>query len=93
MPEAAIDEDCRAIFAEYYIGSTGKFLYIKAVPESVGKEEAAHKKLRFGILAADALHAFVALLRIQFVRHEIKVVNIICHPNYKWQQIQLYQAS
>lgn len=70
VPEASVDEDCRAVFAEYYIGSTGKFLYIEAVPESVGKEEAAHKKLRFGVLAADALHAFVALLRIQLIWHK-----------------------
>lgn len=70
VPEAAVDEDCRAVLAEYYVGSTREFLYIEAVPESVGKEEAAHKKLRFGVLAADALHAFVALLRTQFVRHK-----------------------
>ena len=69
VPEAAVYKNSCTVFAEYYIGSTREILYIQAVSESVSKQETPYKKFRNGVLATDALHAFVALLGIEFVWH------------------------
>ena len=71
VPEAAIDEDDRAVLAEDDVGRTRQTLHVDAVSEATGKEIMAHKELGLGVAAPDMRHTFVALVLGEFVGHGV----------------------
>ena len=61
VPEAAVDEDDGAVFAQHYVGGAGQALDIYAVAVAMGMQVATHNQLGLGVLALDARHALVPL--------------------------------
>ena len=72
VPEAAVDEDDGAVFAQHYVGGAGQMLDVYAVAVAMGMQVTAHNQLRFGVLALDARHALVPLFFRHPVCHAIK---------------------
>ena len=70
VPEAAVDEDDGAVFAQHYVGGAGQALDIYAVAVAVGMEVTAHDHLGLGILALDTRHALVPLFFSHLVCHD-----------------------
>ena len=62
MPEATVDEDDCAIFAQHDVGMTGESGMVEAIAEAAGKEILAHQYLRARSLALYCRHAAMALL-------------------------------
>ena len=62
MPEATVDEDDSAVFAQYNVGMTGESGMVEAIAEAAGKEILAHQYLRARSLALYCRHAAMALL-------------------------------
>ena len=56
VPEAAVDEDGGSVFFEDNVGGARELFHVESVPETLGKQELAHKKLWLGVLASYALH-------------------------------------
>ena len=61
MPEAAVDEDDCAVFAQHDVGMAGESGMVEAIAEAAGKEILAHQNLRARSLALDCSHAAMAL--------------------------------
>ena len=61
MPEAAVDEDDCAVFAQHNVGMAGESGMVEAIAEAAGKEILAHQNLRARSLALDCSHAAMAL--------------------------------
>ena len=70
VPEATVDEDDGAVFAQHYVGGAGQALDIYAVAVAVGMQVVAHNQLGLGILSLDARHALVPLFFSHPVRHD-----------------------
>ena len=62
VPEAAVDEDDCAVFAQHDVGMAGESGMVEAIAEAAGKEILAHQYLRARSLALYCRHAAVALL-------------------------------
>ena len=62
MPEATVDEDDSAVFAQHDVGMTGESGMVEAIAEAAGKEILAHQYLRARSLALYCRHAAMALL-------------------------------
>ena len=62
MPEATVDEDDCAVFAQHDVGMTGESGMVEAIAEAAGKEILAHQYLRARSLALYCRHAAMALL-------------------------------
>ena len=56
MPEAAVDKDDNPVFGENEIRFPGVPLIILSVPQPLAEQILPHKKLRFGVLAANPRH-------------------------------------
>ena len=56
VPEAAVDEDGEAAWAEADVGFPGEVAAVEAVAQAHGGEGAAHREFRGGVRAADAGH-------------------------------------
>lgn len=82
VPEAAVDEDGGSVFFEDNVGRARELFHVESVPETLGKQELAHKKLGLGVLASYALHTFTSLLGIELVCHSVKVGKK-SHPEYE----------
>ena len=61
MPEATVDKDDSAVFAQYDVGMAGESGMVEAIAETTGKEILAHQNLRARSLALDCSHAAMAL--------------------------------
>ena len=61
MPETAINEDSRSVFAHDYIRLSGYTLDVQAISISMRPQPFPHKNFRLGCLTADMRHAAVAL--------------------------------
>ena len=61
MPEATVDEDDCAVFAQHDVGMAGESGMVEAIAEAAGKEILAHQNLRARSLALDWSHAAMAL--------------------------------
>lgn len=70
MPEAAVDEDDGAVFAQHYVGGAGQAFDIYAVAVAMGMQVTAHDHLGLGVLALDARHAPVPLFFTHPVCHD-----------------------
>ena len=62
MPEATVDEDDCAVFAQHDVGMAGESGMVEAKAEAAGKEILAHQYLRARPLALYCRHAAMALL-------------------------------
>ena len=62
MPEATVDKDDSAVFAQYDVGMAGESGMVEAIAEAAGKEILAHQYLRARSLALYCRHAAMALL-------------------------------
>ena len=62
MPEATVDEDDCAVFAQHDVGMAGESGMVEAIAEAAGKEILAHQYLRARSLALYCRHAAMALL-------------------------------
>ena len=62
MPEATVDEDDCAVFAQHDVGMTGESGMVEAIAEAAGKEILAHQYLRARSLALYCSHTAMALL-------------------------------
>ena len=76
MPEAAVHEDSRLIFAQYDIRGTGQALYIHTESEAAMKQVFTDYDLRLRILALNHRHDVATL----FFRDQI------CHINPAMQK-------
>ena len=56
VPEAAVDEDGGSVFFEDNVGGARELFHVESVPETLGKQELAHKKFGLGVFASYALH-------------------------------------
>ena len=70
VPEAAVDEDDGAVFAQHYVGGAGQALDIYAVAVATGVQVTAHNHLGLGVLALDACHAPMPLFLSHSVCHD-----------------------
>ena len=68
MPETAVDENYRVIFAQDYVWSPRQRPDIQPIAESCGKERFPHRHFRPRVSAADMRHAPVSL----FLRHPVR---------------------
>ena len=62
MPEATVDEDDCAVFAQHDVGMAGESEMVEAIAEAAGKEILAHQYLGARSLALYCSHAAMALL-------------------------------
>lgn len=72
VPEAAVDEDHRAVFWQDKVGSAGQRLVFRTVDgEAIAEavEYRAHGQLRFRVASPDAGHDLGALFRSEDVGH------------------------
>ena len=69
VPEAAVDEDDRAVLAQHDVGRAGQAADVDAETEPACKQVFAHQYLGLGVAAADAGHALVPLFGCQLVCH------------------------
>lgn len=60
MPEATVNKDHLAAFAEHKVGPTWQRLDVNAITEAHRVDEAANERFRFRVLVADPTHAFAA---------------------------------
>ena len=73
MPEATVDKDDSAVFAQYDVGMAGESGMVEAIAEATGKEILAHKYLGACSLALYCCHAAVALLLCHLVHLAAKL--------------------
>ena len=73
MPEATVDKDDSAVFAQYDVGMAGESGMVEAIAEATGKEILAHKYLGACSLALYCSHATVALLLCHLVHLAAKL--------------------
>ena len=73
VPEAAVDEDDCAVFAQHDVGMAGESGMVEAIAETTGKEILAHKYLGACSLALYSSHAAVALLLCHLVHLAAKI--------------------
>ena len=73
MPEATVDKDDSAVFAQYDVGMAGESGMVEAIAETTGKEILAHKYLGACSLALYCSHATVALLLCHLVHLAAKL--------------------
>ena len=73
MPEATVDKDDSAVFAQYDVGMAGESGMVEAIAEATGKEILAHKYLGACSLALYSSHAAVALLLCHLVHFAAKL--------------------
>lgn len=73
MPEATVDKDDSAVFAQYDVGMAWKSGMVEAIAEATGKEILAHKYLGACSLALYSSHASVALLLCHLVHLTAKL--------------------
>ena len=73
MPEATVDKDDSAVFAQYDVGMAGESGMVEAIAEATGKEILAHKYLVACSLALYRSHAAVALLLCHLVHLAAKI--------------------
>ena len=73
MPEATVDKDDSAVFAQYDVGMAGESGMVEAIAEATGKEILAHKYLGACSLALYSSHAAVALLLCHLVHLAAKL--------------------
>ena len=71
VPEAAVDEDDGAVFAQYDVGMTREAGMVEAVAEAAGKEILAHQHLGARSFAFYGGHAAVSLLLCHLVHRVI----------------------
>ena len=74
VPEAAVDEDDGAVFAQDNVGGAWQALDIYAVAVAMGVQVTAHNYLGLGVLALDACHAPMPLFLSHSVCHD-KTIN------------------
>ena len=74
VPEAAVDEDDGAVFAQDNVGGAWQALDVYAVAVAMGVQVTAHNHLGLGVLALDARHALVPLLCGHSVCHATKIL-------------------
>ena len=70
VPEAAVDEDDGAVFAQDNVGCTGQMLDVYAVAVAMCMQITAHNHLGLCVLALDARHALVPLFFCHPVCHD-----------------------
>ena len=70
MPEATVDEDDSAVFAQHDVGTTGQTRVVQPIAEPSAEQEPPHQLLRFGVLPSYRCHTAMALLLGQFV-HDV----------------------
>ena len=75
VPEAAVDEDDGAVFAQHYVGGAGQAFDIYAVTVAVGVQVTSHNQFWFCVLALDARHALVPLFFCHSVCHAAKIID------------------
>ena len=73
MPEATVDKDDSAVFAQYDVGMAGESGMVEAIAEATGKEILAHKYLGASSLALYCSHATVALLLCHLIHLAAKL--------------------
>ena len=73
MPEATVDKDDSAVFAQYDVGMAGESGMVEAIAEATGKEILAYKYLGASSLALYRSHAAVALLLCHLVHLAAKI--------------------
>ena len=73
MPEATVDKDDSAVFAQYDVGMAGESGMVEAIAEATGKEILAHKYLGACSLALYCSHATVALLLCHLIHLAAKL--------------------
>ena len=73
MPEATVDKDDSAVFAQYDVGMAGESGMVEAIAETTGKEMLAYKYLGASSLALYRSHAAVALLLCHLVHLAAKI--------------------
>ena len=69
MPEAAVDEDGRAVRPHNDVRLAWHALHVEPVAVAMAPQPAAHLQLGFRVPAADVRHAAVPLLRCHRVGH------------------------
>ena len=74
VPEAAVDEDDGAVFAQDNVGGAWQALDVYAVAVAMGVQVTAHNHLGIGVLALDACHAPMPLFPSHSVCHD-KTIN------------------
>lgn len=74
VPEATINKDNGAVFAQYYVGGAGQAFDVYAVAVAVGVQIMSHDQLGLCVLALDARHALVPLFLSHLVCHGAKIL-------------------
>ena len=69
VPEAAVDEDDRAVFGEDDIRAPWQIASVEAIAEPERKETSPDHVLRLGVLSSNPGHAVAALARGQDIGH------------------------
>ena len=75
VPEATVDEDDGAVFAQHYVGGTGQTLYVYAKAVAPCVQIAPYQQFGFCILAAYARHTIVSLFFRHSVCHKAKMLS------------------
>ena len=84
MPEATVDEDDCAVFAQNDVRMTGESGMVEAIAEAAGKEILAHQYLGARSLALYCSHAAMALLLGHLV-HMPQSYELILKRQRKWE--------
>lgn len=70
VPETAVDEDARAVFAQHHVGPARQPRMVQPVAEPVSPQIAPHHQLGLGVLAVDGRHVAVSLLGYGLLGHD-----------------------
>jgi len=78
VPEAAVDENHRAVLPQHQVGMPRQAWMVEPVAEAAAEQEAAHNQLGLGVLAVYRRHAAVALFFCKLVGHVRAIVKSRC---------------
>ena len=70
VPETAVDEDARAVFAQHHVGTARQPRMVQPIAEPVSPQVAPHHQLGLGVLAVDGRHVTVSLLGYGLFGHD-----------------------
>ena len=69
MPEAPVDEDCRAIFTHHDVGLPWDALHVEPIAVTMLPQPLPHLQFGFGAFAVDVRHAAMSLFWSHFISH------------------------
>ena len=69
VPEAAVDENHRAVFGQHNVGGAGQLLIVEPVAQAVGVQVPPNQQFRASILAPNTGHITAAGCRGMSIGH------------------------